>query len=534
MRLRIWTSLGVSLALLGFGAAAQESVRQTMDYPAPRFPRYVVQPNPKDLLEAARFAVRQTSGNSPLGKIEKGQDVYVITEWGQDPQVWDAIAKAWAERGVTAHAIGYWEVMGIGKEEYFRLAEKNVHRGADGGWMELGNFRIAYRQYFPESIRKSFGERPLTAEYLRDNHLGAYLDKHPEIQRLFAGTGNAGAWERGVGPKHAEKIVGNWVAYRPNDLLAKHAQYPSDVWNLVEEKILRPIPFVSEVTFVDPEGTNLAFSVTPAQSKIWSKSAGSSNHIYIYPSTFESTVRAGGMLGAHANHMGIFPTMRLYLNKDGVVERIEGGGKTGELFRILVTHPKLNTQNVKFPKAPAPGYWFLRQDGFATNPKYVRSVPSLIEGSAYTNSIDRNRAGVQHLSFSYASDDPADIAYAKVNGIPLEGGQHTAHMHVYFPTIRWKLRDTGEWITISDKGFVQAFNDPEIRALASQYGDPNLIFRYEWIPALPGINVPGDYNKDFAPDPWAYILKEWAGIKEGKYPYFVENYAMADTPPLPR
>jgi hypothetical protein len=210
-----------------------------------------------------------------------------------------------------------------------------------------------------------------------------------------------------------------------------------------------------------------------------------------------------------------------------VIERIEGGGKTGELLKILLNHPKLKKENIRFPKAPSNGYWFLRQDGFATNPKYVRSVPSLIEGSTFTNSIDRNRAGVQHLSFSYGSFDPEDIAYAKKQGIPFNGTDvHTAHMHDYFPTIRWKLRDTGEWITVSDKGFVQIFNDPELRALASQYGDPELIFRYEWIPALPGINVPGDYNKEFAPDPWAYIQKEWAGIKEGKNPYFIENYTL--------
>jgi hypothetical protein len=98
-------------------------------------------------------------------------------------------------------------------------------------------------------------------------------------------------------------------------------------------------------------------------------------------------------------------------------------------------------------------------------------------------------------------------------------------MHVYFPTVKWKLRDTGEWITIADKGYVRAFDDPEVRALASRYGEPDQIFRYEWIPELPGINLPGDYQKDFAPDPWGYMMAQWKRIQDGTYAYYVDDYA---------
>jgi hypothetical protein len=98
-------------------------------------------------------------------------------------------------------------------------------------------------------------------------------------------------------------------------------------------------------------------------------------------------------------------------------------------------------------------------------------------------------------------------------------------MHVYFPTVQWKLRDTGEWITIADKGYVKAFDDPEVRALASRYGDPEQVFRYEWIPQIPGINAPGDYEKDFAQDPWAAMMAQWKQIQDGTYAYFIEDYA---------
>ena len=38
-------------------------------------------------------------------------------------------------------------------------------------------------------------------------------------------------------------------------------------------------------------------------------------------------------------------------------------------------------------------------------------------------------------------------------------------MHVYFASVDWKLRDSEEWISIAEKGHVQAFDDPEVRAL---------------------------------------------------------------------
>ena len=52
------------------------------------------------------------------------------------------------------------------------------------------------------------------------------------------------------------------------------------------------------------------------------------------------------------------------------------------------------------------------------------------------------------------------------------------------------------------------------------------IFSYDWIPAIPGINIEGDYERDYAKDPWQWVMKEWEQIKEGVYPYLVEGYLM--------
>ena len=513
------------MSLLSFSCSRQqEEPMAGAAYPQPRYPRYLINPDTDDLLSAARFAVRQPTGRSPLGIMQSGQVVHVLIQWGQDMRVWEAVRQAWAEKGVEAHAIGVWEVMGITKEEYDNRMEPNIVYGNEA-WKEAGVFlRRDYKQYFPEDIQKQFGD-PIVDFQIIDPYLIAYLDNHPEVQNIYAGNGGGVFFVRWLGEKHADKFQGNWIFYRSVDLLSKAAEFPADVWNLVDEKTLRPIPFVSEVTFQDPEGTDLHWTVTPEQAQFWSKNNGNSNHIYIYPSPLHSTFQEGGVLAAHANHTGIFPTMTVHLDRYGAIERIEGGERVAEMFNILLNDPAF--QDVKFPKAPAPGYWFFRQDGFATNPKFIRSIPALIEGEPFLpNASERNRAGIQHLAFAYDSVDPEDISYANQRGIPLGEGQHNFHMHVYFPTAQWKLRDTGEWLTVAEKGHVTMFDDPEVRALAASYGDPDLLFRYEWNPSIPGVNVGGEYEKDFAQDPWNWIMAEWEQIQAGAYEYFVEDYSL--------
>src|SRR3990170_3960456 len=187
--------------------------------------------------------------------------------------------------------------MGITKEEYYKRMDPNVVHGNEA-WKELGNFRIEYQKYFPEDIRKQFGE-PITDVYLRTNYAVPYLDKHPEIKHIYAGNGGDTFLRGAFLAKHKDKFEGNFFYNNAGNLLSKAAEFPSDVWSLVDEKILRPIPFVSEVTFQDPEGTNLHWTLTPEEAQLWSQDTGQSNHIYIYPNPLRSTMQEGAVLVAH-------------------------------------------------------------------------------------------------------------------------------------------------------------------------------------------------------------------------------------------
>ncbi len=68
-------------------------------------------------------------------------------------------------------------------------------------------------------------------------------------------------------------------------------------------------------------------------------------------------------------------------------------------------------------------------------------------------------------------------------------------------------------VRVIEKGRLTAFDDPEVREVAAKYGDPDLLLRELWVPAIPGVNYPGDYERDYAKDPMAW-LKKWRSILE--------------------
>jgi hypothetical protein len=97
----------------------------------------------------------------------------------------------------------------------------------------------------------------------------------------------------------------------------------------------------------------------------------------------------------------------------------------------------------------------------------------------------------------------AYTSYAEENNLP------TGHIHVhnYLVTFEIKMHGTNYWFKIVDKGRIVAMDKPQVRALATKYGDPDDLLSYDWIPPLPGINCDGDYFYDYAPDPVAYLKK---------------------------
>jgi hypothetical protein len=206
--------------------------------------------------------------------------------------------------------------------------------------------------------------------------------------------------------------------------------------------------------------------------------------------------------------------------KDGYVTEVKGGGTFGELWREFMKYPGIN--DLKYPYQDRPGYWWFYEAGLGTNPKFFKRPDELMEGN---NQSERNNAGVIHWGFGgsviHDPDKPEEskawIDFPKEHGLPKD---HWWHIHNTLLTYRMHVRGTkNTWLTIIDKGEMPAYKSPEIRALASRYGDPNEVLAEDWAPYLPGINAPGRYE-DYAKDPWKTVSMIIKKIEDGSYEYF--------------
>ena len=415
------------------------------DYPAPRFPQWLVKPSDADLLSAARVAVRQTFGRSPLGNVKRGETVHVLISADQNMRVFDAVRRAWAERGVAATAVPGWEWSGMTRADYEARAKRN-QIGGDEGWKEFGVFEPAFIRFLPADARAAFRDPMTTTAMLGgisyptdlDNSpIKKFLDRRPDVQNFYAFAGGGPFVRRAAGEQHGRKFRGNWIYLTPSDLESHAPAFPADLWRMIDEHVVRPIPNVAEGTFVDPQGTRLHWYLTSDQSRLWDLQSGLKayipGHLNIYPSGTGATWTEGVVV-AESNHAAYFPQMTVRLTQHGRIDRIEGGGRAGDLFRALVSHPAM--KDAAFPSAPEIGYWYLAQDGIGTNPKVVRNYQMLTMGTIeMPNLTERDRAGVQHFAFSSPvgpnpepdpTSSPEDVRYARDRNLPLS---HVGHMH---------------------------------------------------------------------------------------------------------
>ena len=148
-----------------------------------------------------------------------------------------------------------------------------------------------------------------------------------------------------------------------------------------------------------------------------------------------------------------------------------------------------------------------------------------------SNLSERNAGGVIHWSFGAevkngpeedkekSARSPKALEFGKDNNLPIG---HAMHNHILLPTYQMRLRDSGNWVTAIEHGQIMASRDPEVRAIASRYGDPDEILKRDWIPELPGITSPGNYNDDYASDPGTHWIRWANSIFDGTNAYLSE------------
>jgi hypothetical protein len=109
------------------------------------------------------------------------------------------------------------------------------------------------------------------------------------------------------------------------------------------------------------------------------------------------------------------------------------------------------------------------------------------------------------------------LEFTKQYNLPKDHGFHT---HTYFSDYRVHLRNADRWVTLIEKGRLKSLDNPEVRALASRYGNPDQLLTEDWRPEIPGINAPGDYMTDYAPNPWKTVKGVIDRVLAGHYDHF--------------
>lgn len=487
-------------------------------FPEPKSPDYLKTPTSvNELLPAAMKALERTTGRGGLGLAKPGDKVLIITPCSliQDGLVVEAVLQAFKEKGIPAEAVTEPEVgVGLPPDKLEKLS-------AVDGWKEIF-WREANTAMLPPEIQVQRPKSLVTQKARKP--LNDFLQKHKEYTAVFVGQGGRNHWRHALAEEERDRLKTNWIYHTTDDLLSRWSDFPSDVWHLVEKKTVELIPRTEEVRVTDPQGTEVWWSVTEEEGKYWGKVALMTGHLFMFPMAVRGTLcefdhlrgkekevfqfpKAQGVISGTGNHFGYYPHMRGYL-EDGVIVRLEGGGLFGELLRLILA----KTKNVQYPIYPKPGYNYLVGVALGTNPKFFRNRFGLFETYRwFSNNGERNRAGVIHWDMGLHFTNPEILKFAQEHHLPT---QHGWHFHTYFNTYTVKLRDTGEWIKIIDKGRITALDDPEVRNLASRYGDPDELLIDDWVPAIPGINYPGDYMRDYGTDPASWIRKEL----EGKLP----------------
>ncbi len=454
--------MSVDLSSLAPGVPA---AMDGLSYPAPRFPRYLLQERTDDieeLMPLARAHVRRRYGRSALGDIRPGDQLLIVTFPHQNDIVFEAIRRALLELGVEKVDRLDMTDLGMDVQEY----------SAADGWREI------------------------------TDRLPPMIEDGVEFNVAAAGT----------------RIRNNWVYSTYEDFISRVNGVPDEIWRTVDLMVVDAFRNASAVRITSPEGTDIGWKVTPEQAELWPKGAYISGHIlgstiqgirFGHPAeTFLREAKTlmptlNGVIGGTSNHTGYYPHISVTI-ESGMIVKIEGGGRYGDLWREVVDRYR----DVQYPGFPYKGWAYFNDASIGTNPKSHRQIETLWKyNDSWTNLPERAQAGVIHFGFGAEHWDETFLSYAKENKLPT---MHFPHVHNLFATYEIQQRDTGEWVKIIDKGRITALDHPRVVRLASSLGGPSHL-EYDWIPAVPGINYPGDYRRDYAHDPVSWIRREQTG-----------------------
>jgi hypothetical protein len=462
----------------------------------------------------ARRQARQTeSRNGRLGVIESGKKGLIVIKDNQDLKVMEACVQALRERGADADYIftaDLLELYGYPREYAHHIQEFDPMSQADMQLLVQGiekykfqksNFTDANWEKLPHGALEIIeGERE--RYNIKNEAVTKHLDSHPEYEYVFVEWFSGGPMVQEMSDLWGRKFHLGWRVPTVSSLM-REGTIPKEVWRALEQKVLEVIPWIRHVRVTDPEGTDVEFSLNAEEAHYWRVGAFLVDYIRMYPmqagrwlyrslgiKRVVAPEASGVIAGTVGHYNGIIPRLELKIER-GQVVNVKGGGLQGLLMRDIMEKYK----DYHLPYLPRPGWLYVFHLSMPVNPK----------------------VGARSVTWAFGSEIyiPETEEYGAKHDIPIT---HDFHLGNIFPTYEATLNG-GKKMKIIDKGHLAILDDPEVRAIASKYGDPDEILREEGARPIPGINAPGDYWKDYAENPAPYWVKQREERRSGTSAY---------------
>ncbi len=343
------------------------------------------------------------------------------------------------------------------------------------------------------------------------------FNTRPEKRYGFGGSGGPRTSPPGISISEEEAayydvIVGSGTglpglsgvhAWTTPELLASSGTlFPGDLMDLIDQKAWEIIRNTVRVEITGLQGSDASFTWHP---EWWEVIEGTHPTIRNpgYESTF-GTERPGRSEYAYfAGHLAAFapgyaaiprtdfkgklvatlgqeePLPKITIQHDrGEITSIEGGSHYGDMWREVVER----TEDIQYPGYPRPGTGWLNEFAIGTNPKIIGPMEvEELKGDPERDPrylrwpFSRDRTGVVHAGYGTL----AASWWAKTMDMPV----NHYHLRLFFLTYTAHTRD-GRTVKLLDRGHLTVLDDPEVRALAAKYGDPDEILSEDWIPVL--------------------------------------------------
>ncbi|HWP84134.1 MAG TPA: hypothetical protein VNN17_03015, partial [Terriglobia bacterium] len=345
----------------------------------------------------------------------------------------------------------------------------------------------------------------------------------PPQSRLSGARGTRALWEANVsvggkgydlviegtgGPNPKAAYRWEYIPWDTSDkFLNSMAAFPYEIQELIDVKMWNTIKSARTIHATDPEGTDITWHWDPKfEGMLRENWPGyeilKQGHISPMP-LFMSPVEANanGKIAGTLNHAGTFPHLTLTITKNEIT-KVEGGGEFGRRWNEVLEDCK--KVGIHYPGFPAVGCGWFEEAAIGTDPWRTRDLAAEIRNRYVW---ERGRSGVIHWGLGVSQNfeyHPAIQQWYRENASKAKRGGGHNHIHTYLTTM--DMTDANGKITrVIDKGRLTFLDDPDVRRVAAKYGNPDELLRERWIPRYPGINLPGDYWKDYAQDPYASI-----------------------------